>query len=66
MSDYNPDERVKNLINNRANEPEIVNQRQANALRNRPPLPHQREDEDDDDDSSSEYSFEESPDHHRQ
>lgn len=39
MSDYNPDERVRNLINNRASEPEIVN-RQVQALRNRPPLPH--------------------------
>ena len=62
MSDYNPDERVRNLINNRNNEPEIVSRGQG--LRNRPPLPHQQrqhDEEDEDDDSSSEYSFEESP-----
>lgn len=57
MSDYNPDERVRQIINNRggASEPEIVSQTRV--------LAHQQLDQsgDDDDSSSSEYSYEESP-----
>jgi hypothetical protein len=52
MSDYNPDERVRQIINNRgASEPEIVSH------------PRMGQDQSGDDDSSSdEYSYEQSPD----